>query len=85
MWHGSQEKYQRYEQIGGRFSSEFGLATYPQMRTIKSFTHDESELSLETRILDFHNKEDGHERAECHLHRRELLLTCKLEVRQLEL
>ena len=62
MWHGSQEKYQRYEQIGGRFNSEFGLAAFPQMATIKDFTPDKSELYAQSRTLDFHNKADGHER-----------------------
>lgn len=62
MWHGTQEKYQRYEQIGGRFNSEFGLAAFPQIETIRSFTLDESQLYAQSQTLDFHNKADGHER-----------------------
>lgn len=62
VWHGTQEKYQRYDQISGRFNSEFGLTAFPQMKTIESFTLDSSELHASSRTLDFHNKADGHER-----------------------
>jgi beta-mannosidase len=62
VWHGTQEKYQRYDQIGGRFNSEFGIASFPHMDTIRSFISDPSELYFQSRTLDFHNKADGHER-----------------------
>jgi hypothetical protein len=62
VWHGTQEKYQRYDQISGRFNSEFGLTAFPQIKTIKYFTLDSSELHASSRTLDFHNKADGHER-----------------------
>ncbi|KAF2151591.1 glycoside hydrolase family 2 protein [Myriangium duriaei CBS 260.36] len=62
VWHGSQEKYQRFADIGGRFNSEFGMASFPVMSTIESFVKDESELYPSSRTLDFHNKADGHER-----------------------
>ena len=62
VWHGSQEKYQRFPEIGGRFNSEFGMAALPAMATIKSFVKDENELYAQSRTMDFHNKADGHER-----------------------
>ncbi|KAF4996700.1 hypothetical protein FGRMN_4358 [Fusarium graminum] len=62
VWHGSQEKYQRFDQIGGRFNSEFGMAAFPVLRTIKEFAANESDLYPQSRVLDFHNKADGHER-----------------------
>lgn len=62
VWHGTQEKYQRFPEIGGRFNSEFGMAALPAMATIKSFVKDEQELYAQSRTMDFHNKADGHER-----------------------
>lgn len=62
MWHGTQEKYQTFDKIGGRFNSEFGLASFPHLATIDSFVTDPSELHPQSRTLDFHNKADGHER-----------------------
>lgn len=62
VWHGSQEKYQRFPEIGGRFNSEFGMAALPVMETIKSFIEDKTEFYPQSRTMDFHNKADGHER-----------------------
>ncbi|EXJ93241.1 beta-mannosidase [Capronia epimyces CBS 606.96] len=62
VWHGKQEKYQVYEQIGGRFNSEFGLEAFPVMKTIEGFVKDKSDLHPRSAVMDFHNKADGHER-----------------------
>ncbi|SPJ78226.1 related to beta-mannosidase [Fusarium torulosum] len=62
VWHGIQEKYQRFDQIGGRFNSEFGMAAFPVLQTIKRFVTNEKDLYPQSRVLDFHNKADGHER-----------------------
>ncbi|KAM0217588.1 hypothetical protein ACHAQD_007331 [Fusarium lateritium] len=62
VWHGSQEKYQRFDQIGGRFNSEFGMASFPALQTIKGFVTNEKDLFPQSHVLDFHNKADGHER-----------------------
>lgn len=62
VWHGSQEKYQRYDQIGGRFNSEFGLAAFPVLPTTEGFVTGPGDLYPQSRVLDFHNKADGHER-----------------------
>jgi beta-mannosidase len=62
VWHGSQEKYQRFDQIGGRFNSEFGMAAFPVLQTIEGYVTDTTDLYPQSRVLDFHNKADGHER-----------------------
>jgi beta-mannosidase len=62
VWHGSQEKYQAYERIGGRFNSEFGLEAFPALRTIKDFISDPADLHPRSAVMDFHNKAEGHER-----------------------
>ncbi|RGP80679.1 beta-mannosidase [Fusarium longipes] len=62
VWHGTQEKYQRYGEIGGRFNSEFGLAAFPVLKTVKEFVFDHEDLYPQSHVVDFHNKADGHER-----------------------
>lgn len=62
VWHGTQEKYQIFDHLGGRFNSEFGMEAFPHLQTIKEFVADESELYPQSHTLDFHNKADGHER-----------------------
>lgn len=62
VWHGTQEKYQIFDHLGGRFNSEFGMEAFPHLQTIKAFVADESELYPQSHTLDFHNKADGHER-----------------------
>jgi beta-mannosidase len=62
VWHGTQEKYQIFDHLGGRFNSEFGMEAFPHLDTIKTFVEDESELYPQSHTLDFHNKADGHER-----------------------
>jgi beta-mannosidase len=62
QWHGTQEKYQIFDSLGGRFNSEFGMEAFPHIATIKSFVEDEKDLYPQSHVLDFHNKADGHER-----------------------
>ena len=62
VWHGTQEKYQIFDQLGGRFNSEFGMEAFPHIDTIKSYCKDPAELYPQSHTLDFHNKADGHER-----------------------
>ncbi|KAK9350739.1 beta-mannosidase [Lipomyces doorenjongii] len=62
VWHGTQEKYQIFEALGGRFNSEFGMEAFPHLATIKSFVTDPKDLYPQSHVLDFHNKADGHER-----------------------
>jgi len=64
VWHGTQEKYQIFDTLGGRFNSEFGMEALPHLPTIKHFCsdQDEAETHPQSRTLYFHNKADGHER-----------------------
>lgn len=62
VWHGTQEKYQIFDTLGGRFNSEFGMEAFPHIQTIHEFVTDPSELYPQSHTLDFHNKADGHER-----------------------
>jgi beta-mannosidase len=62
VWHGTQEKYQIFDTLGGRFNSEFGMEAFPHIDTIKYYCTDESQLYPQSHMLDFHNKADGHER-----------------------
>ncbi|KAF2484262.1 putative beta-mannosidase [Neohortaea acidophila] len=62
VWHGTQEKYQIFDTLGGRFNSEFGMEAFPHIDTIRSFVDDISKINPQSQIIDFHNKADGHER-----------------------
>ncbi|KAJ5782117.1 Glycoside hydrolase family 2 immunoglobulin-like beta-sandwich [Penicillium paradoxum] len=62
VWHGSQEKYQIFDTLGGRFNSEFGMEAFPHMSTIDYFVENEADKHPQSHVLDFHNKADGHER-----------------------
>ncbi|KAK5147207.1 hypothetical protein LTR04_000885 [Oleoguttula sp. CCFEE 6159] len=56
VWHGTQEKYQIFDHLGGRFNSEFGMEAFPHLQTIKEFVTDDFELYPQSHTLDFHNK-----------------------------
>jgi beta-mannosidase len=62
VWHGTQEKYQIYDTLGGRFNSEFGMEAFPHIDTIRYYCTDPTQLYPQSHMLDFHNKADGHER-----------------------
>ncbi|GAA5879984.1 hypothetical protein JCM8547_004832 [Rhodosporidiobolus lusitaniae] len=63
VWHGSQEPYQEYGELGGRFVSEFGMQGAPDIRTIDCFLDgDKSERFPQSRTLEAHNKATGFER-----------------------
>jgi len=62
IWHGTQEKYQVFSSLSGRFVSEFGMEAFPCLATIKSFCTNPDELYPGSKTLDFHNKAAGHER-----------------------
>ncbi|BGP37999.1 hypothetical protein JCM10449v2_001926 [Rhodotorula kratochvilovae] len=63
VWHGSQEPYQEYHRLGGRFVSEFGMEAAPDTRTIDYFLNgDAPERFPQSRTMDSHNKADGFER-----------------------
>ena len=81
VWHGTQEKYQSYEKLGGRFVSEFGMEAFPYISTIKSFCTDPSQLYPQSRLLDFHNKAAGQERRIATYLFENVRLVASLEVR----
>lgn len=56
VWHGTQEKYQIFDSLGGRFNSEFGMEAFPHMATLKSVVEHEGDLHPQSHVLDFHNK-----------------------------
>ncbi|OWP05578.1 glycoside hydrolase family 2 protein [Marssonina coronariae] len=65
VWHGSQEKYQNFDKLVGRFVSEFGMEAFPHIKTIESFLalgRDDPDRFAQSSTVDFHNKADGHER-----------------------
>ncbi|CAK7236394.1 hypothetical protein SBRCBS47491_009621 [Sporothrix bragantina] len=62
VWHGSQEKYQIFDTLGGRFNSEFGMEAFPHMATIDYFVEHAADRYPQSHVVDFHNKADGHER-----------------------
>jgi beta-mannosidase len=62
VWHGTQEKYQIFDRLGGRFNSEFGMEAFPHLETIKAYCSDTTQLYSQSHVIDFHNKADGHER-----------------------
>ncbi|CRL19266.1 Glycoside hydrolase family 2, immunoglobulin-like beta-sandwich [Penicillium camemberti] len=62
VWHGTQEKYQIFDTMGGRFNSEFGMIGFPHMSTIEYFLENEKDKHPQSQVMDFHNKADGHER-----------------------
>ncbi|KAI0097884.1 beta-mannosidase [Nemania sp. FL0031] len=65
VWHGTQEKYQNFDKLVGRFVSEFGMEAFPSVKTIEAFLplgKDDPDRYPQSSTIDFHNKADGHER-----------------------
>ncbi|OAA47912.1 beta-mannosidase [Metarhizium rileyi] len=65
VWHGSQEKYQNFDKLVGRFVSEFGMEAFPSIDTVESYLpkgKDDPERFAQSSTVDFHNKAAGHER-----------------------
>ncbi|KAI1328935.1 beta-mannosidase [Xylariaceae sp. FL0255] len=65
VWHGSQEKYQNFDKLVGRFVSEFGMEAFPSVKTIDAYLpkgEDDPDRYPQSSTVDFHNKADGHER-----------------------
>ncbi|KAI1878887.1 hypothetical protein JX265_003064 [Neoarthrinium moseri] len=62
IWHGTMEKYQYADSLGGRFVSEFGMEAYPHLETILSAVTKPEQQYPGSMTMDFHNKAIGHER-----------------------
>jgi beta-mannosidase len=65
VWHGTQEKWQNFDRLVGRFVSEFGMQAFPSVRTIDAYLprgRDDPDRYPQSATVDFHNKAEGHER-----------------------
>lgn len=64
VWHGTQEPYQKFQSLSGRFVTEFGMQALPSPKTIDSFLRreDNTERYALSSTIDLHNKADGHAR-----------------------
>lgn len=62
VWHGTQEKYQDWHKLGGRFVSEFGMEALPTMKTYEDCITEPSQMFPQSEYVDHHNKADGFER-----------------------
>jgi len=62
VWHGSQEKYQLWDKLTGRFVSEFGMLGFPSAKSVSRFVTDTAQRFPQSAVLDHHNKADGAER-----------------------
>lgn len=62
VWHGTQEKYQDWGKLVGRFVSEFGMLAFPDIKTLKDCITDEKQLYPQLEAMDHHNKSIGFER-----------------------
>ncbi|KAI0096311.1 glycoside hydrolase family 2 protein [Hypoxylon sp. NC0597] len=65
VWHGSQEKYQNFDKLVGRFVSEFGMEAFPSVKTIDAYLplgKNDPDRYPQSSTVDFHNKAEGHER-----------------------
>ncbi|KIL88094.1 beta-mannosidase [Fusarium avenaceum] len=62
VWHGSQQRYQDFDKLVGRFVSEFGMEGFPSIKTIDDYLpkgKDDPERFATSSTIDFHNKADG--------------------------
>ena len=65
VWHGTQEAYQDFDKMAGRFVSEFGMEAYPSIETIDNYLlkgSSDEERSPQSSTVEFHNKATGNER-----------------------
>ena len=63
VWHGTQERYQDFDKLVGRFVSEFGMEAFPDIKTIKGYLPKGSaEEYPQSSIIEFHNKAGENER-----------------------
>ncbi|KAL9003691.1 MAG: hypothetical protein Q9188_003451 [Gyalolechia gomerana] len=65
VWHGTQERYQAWDKLCGRFVAEFGMEAFPSVKTIDSYLlngKEDPERHAQSSTVDFHNKALGGER-----------------------
>jgi len=62
VWHMGQQPYQEYDQLGGRFVSEFGMQGFPVRRTVEDYFGKEvqdAEKTTDHEVIEWHNKATG--------------------------
>ncbi len=65
VWHGTQERYQDFDKMAGRFVSEFGMEAFPSIETVESYLPNgrrDIDRYPQSSTVDFHNKAAGQER-----------------------
>jgi beta-mannosidase len=63
VWHGSQQPYQQWNRLGGRFVSEFGMQGLPSIHTIDYLLDGNDEDRYpQSETIEHHNKADSWER-----------------------
>ncbi|ERS96904.1 hypothetical protein HMPREF1624_06230 [Sporothrix schenckii ATCC 58251] len=62
VWHGTQEPYQNWPKLTGRFVSEFGMLAFPARRSVERYVTDPAQRYPQSSVLDLHNKAGGGER-----------------------
>ncbi|KAF9554321.1 glycoside hydrolase [Agrocybe pediades] len=68
VWGGKEKQYQEYDLMGGRFVSEFGIPSFPSMRTISHWmqgvtqTEGEGEWHAQSRAISQHVRAGSYER-----------------------
>lgn len=64
VWMADQPRYpyQKYPELSGRFVSEFGMKSYPSIKTIKALVSDLNELHPQSRTLDSWHMADEDQR-----------------------
>jgi beta-mannosidase len=58
VWHGVVAPYHNYPKYEGRFVSEFGMLSFPALRTIESYAAPADQYP-QSRTVEHHNKADG--------------------------
>ncbi|KAH9879445.1 hypothetical protein IAQ61_001263 [Plenodomus lingam] len=62
IWHGTMSPYQHLPDLGGRFVSEFGMESYPQLSSLRPYITDPDQQHPGSLVMDARNKAINHER-----------------------
>lgn len=62
VWHGTQEPYQNWYKLGGRYVSEFGMLAFSDIKTYQSCITKPEQLYPQSEYMVLHNKAQGAER-----------------------
>lgn len=59
VWHLEQFPYQKYPELKARFVSEFGMESFPNIRTVDSYISNKVARHTRSRVVEAHNKCGG--------------------------